>query len=283
MKHAAKWAMCLALGMGVASMAMLTSTDANSKPKPATVVAPAAPVDPPMVKSQGGILLSPQGIRFGMSETELVTLYESIIKEDFKPLYAKAQPGPAYNRVASAEAEAVAAFRNSRVPFDNLPTGVDSTPLRGEYSYRNQEMMMKITRKGVNRYFFFIKGKMWKFYDEVPLKENGPLGKDFAEARKKYDDAFRVLGRNVDADFKDRNYNEVDWQDANTHLRVIDRNITVGIVYEERATLNQLASLRTNKAADTDAVDPDIAALVRPPGAPSAPPPADTKGKNKKK
>jgi len=280
MKHAAKWAMCLAIGVGMASMAMLSGGDANAKPKAPPVVVPAAPVDPPMVKNQGGIQLSPQGIRFGMSEQDLVSFYEAIIKEDFKALYAKVQPGPAYNRVAAAEAEAVAAFRHSRVPFDNLPTGVDSTPLKGEYTYRNQEMLMKITRKGVNRYFFFIKGKLWKMYDEVPLRENGPLGKDFAEAQKKYDAAFQVVGRPVEADYKVRNYNEVDWQDATTHLRLIDRQITVGIVYEERATVNQLSSLRTVKEGNADAVDPDIAALMRPPGAPSAPPP-DVKGKKK--
>jgi hypothetical protein len=57
----------------------------------------------------------------------------------------------------------------------------------------------------------------------------------------------------------------VDWQDGQTHLRVVDRSKhhTVGVVLEERATLNALPQLRSNKAEDLMAVDPSIAAATR--------------------
>ncbi|MBI5531358.1 MAG: hypothetical protein HY898_01495 [Deltaproteobacteria bacterium] len=280
MKHAAKWGFCVALAFGVAGVAVLATDDASAgKPKPAASAAPAAQVDPPNVKNQGGISISPQGLRFQMTPAELSAFYDNIIDDDFKELYKKAQPGPATTRLDSAVAEAKAAFRQSKVEFNNLPTGVDSTPLKGEYTYRNQEMMMKIARKGTTRYFFFVRGKLWKIYDEIGLRENGPLGKDFEEARKKYTDAFQVAGREIQPDYSiGRIYTEVDWQDPTTHLRLVDRSglKVAGVVYEERATLNVIASYRTNKPQDTDTVDPDIAALVRPAGAPpvpSAPPP----------
>jgi hypothetical protein len=284
MKHAAKWGFCVALAVGVAGVSVLVSGDAlAAKPAKQAATAPAAPVDPPNVKNQGGIALSPDGIRFQMTPDELAAFYDRIIEEDFKDLYKKAQPGPATTRLDAALNEAKAAFRASKVEFNNLPTGVDSTALKGEYTYRNQEMLMKLTRKGTTRFFFFVRGKLWKIYDEIALRENGPLGKDYEEAKKKYIDAFQVAGRNIDPDYSiGRLFTETDWQDPTTHLRLLDRsglNIAA-LVYEERATLNVIASYRTNKPIDTDAVDPDIAALVRPPGPPTpAPTTPPAKGK----
>lgn len=273
MKHAARWGFCAALAIGVATVAAFTTdATAQGKKKATATAQPAAPVDPPNVKNQGGIALSPQGIRFQMTPEELATFYDKIIEDDFKDLYKKAQPGPATTRLDAALAEAKAAFRASKVEFNNLPTGVDSTPLKGEYTYKNQEMMMKLTRKGTTRFFFFIRGKLWKIYDEIGLRENGPLGKDYEEAKKKYVDAFQVAGRNIDPDYSiGRIFTETDWQDPTTHLRVLDRSgfKIAAVVYEERSTVNMLSSLRTNKPAETDTVDPDIAALVRPGGGPA--------------
>ena len=49
----------------------------------------------------------------------------------------------------------------------------------------------------------------------------------------------------------------VDWQDGQTHLRVIDRGKNlVGVVLEERATLNALPQLRANKAGGSDGDGP---------------------------
>lgn len=284
MKHAARWGFFVALAVAVAGVAVFATDDASAakptKGAKAAPTPPAAPVDPPNVKNQGGIALSPQGIRFQMTPEELASFYDRIIESDFKDLYKKAQPGPATTRLDAALAEAKAAFRASKVEFNNLPTGVDSTPLKGEYTYRNQEMMMKLTRKGTTRIFFFVRGKLWKIYDEIALCENGPLGKDYEEAKKKYVDAFQVAGRSIDPDYSiGRLFTENDWQDPATHLRLVDRSglKVAGVIYEERATLNVIASYRTNNPVETDTVDPDIAALVRPPGAapsiPSAAPP----------
>jgi hypothetical protein len=291
MKQAAKWGLCVAMGIGIASAFALAGGDAAwaGKAPPGGRPPAAAPgaVDPPNVKNQGGIQLSPQGIHWGMTLTELASFYDNIIDDDYKELYRRAQPGPATNRLDSAVAEAKAAFRASKIEFNNLPTGIDSTPLKGEYSYRNQELMLKFTRKGVTRYFFFIRGKMWKIYDDVPLREGGALGNSFDDARKKYTDAFQVGGREIQPDYSlNRYFLEVDWKDPTTHIRLVDRsgNKVVGVVYEERATVALLPTWRTNKAADMDAVDPDIQGLMRPPDQQGAVPTPDagagrTKGK----
>ena len=57
---------------------------------------------------------------------------------------------------ALSETKQKAEFRRSWIEFGNLPTGVDASPLKGEYTYKNKEAMMSIQRGGKTRYFFFI-------------------------------------------------------------------------------------------------------------------------------
>ena len=52
--------------------------------------------------------------------------------------------GPKMKEVDAALAEQKLAFPRSEVDFGNLPTGVDNTPLKGEYSYKNNESMMSL-------------------------------------------------------------------------------------------------------------------------------------------
>ncbi len=83
-------------------------------------------------------------------------------------------------------------------------------------------------------------------------------------------------------------FTTVDWQDGATHLRVIDRGKNlVGVVLEERATLNSLPQLRGNKSDDPMAMDPSIAAAthggISDPSHQSANPSASASAKPKKK
>ncbi len=291
MKRLPKWSWVVAVGLGVASIALLTTGDAEAqrggrKPPPAPTAT--APVDPPMVKNQGGIVIKPEGLRWGMTHEQVAEFYDRIIDRDYQPLYKRAQPGPQTTRLDAAVAEAKAAFRRSKVEFGNLPTGVDSTPLKGEYTYKNGESMMQLNRRGQGtRYFFFMKGQLWKIYDEVPLGEGRPLGATFVDAIGKFATEFGVVGRVTEPDYqKGPFFKEVDWRDDKTHLRVADRsglNI-VAVIYEDRNVLANLASYRTATVEDQNKLDPEIEALVRPPAPPPGPPePPKDKDKNKNK
>lgn len=273
MKRLVRLGLCAVVGLGVASAGLLMADEASAgKPK---AEAPAAPVDPPNVKNRAGIEIRPAGLHWGMTSDQLTRFYDRIIDRDFAPLYRKAQPGPQTKRLDAAVANAKAAFRRSKVVFGNLPTGVDSTPLKGEYTYQNAESMMHINRRGAGtRYFFFIQDKLWKIYDEVPLGDKRPLGPSYEEALKRLATRYGVVGRVTQPDYAiGRNYMEVDWQDQRTHLRVLDRSglKIVGVVYEDRSTLANLASLRTNKPKDVSGVDPEVEALIRPPSADPGP------------
>jgi len=289
MKRAAYWGLGAALGLGLAMTTMAVTDTASAQGKggkgAAAQAAPAAPVDPPTVKNAAGIEITPTGVTWGMTPEQVFVVYDGLMEEDFSRMLKSAQPGPQLTRVEAQLASERAAMRRAKVDFGTLPTGIDSTALKGEYTYNNQESLLTVNRRGMGaRHFFFIRGKLWKIYDEHALGENRPMGANFEEAAKKFAAKYQVGGRVVEPDYSvNRSFLEVDWQDAKSHIRLIDRSgmQVLGVVYEDRATVAQLHSLRVNKEANPDSIDPDIQAVIGAPSEPSGPPAAD-KGKSDK-
>jgi hypothetical protein len=155
------------------------------------------------------------------------------------------------------------AFAASWVEFKDTPTGYDQTGIKDEYTYRNKESIMYVDRSARRRYFFFIGDRLWKIYDEVTLSDQ--VGKTFAEAVAKLNAQLGTNGRVRAADAaQGLAQTTVDWQDATTHLRLVDRGASVfGQAFEEKNTLGNLAQLRSAKIEDPFAVDPSISAATR--------------------
>jgi hypothetical protein len=248
--------------------AALAASAAVAPPKAAM----AAAGDAPNVRQPLSPLLGAD-LRFGMTHIQVInahTKVNGIIDQEYAPALARLQPGV---RMQSLEAERdnrKVAFDHSFIRFGDTPTGFDASPIKSEYSYRNHESIQQLNRQNGRRFFFYFGDppatRLWKIYDEVSLRDGGPYGATFHEAVAKINQQFGGTGRTRPVDAANGiDYPTVDWQDQYTHLRLIDRSREqiVGIVVEERATLNNLATLRANKPIDRFALDPSIAALTK--------------------
>ena len=221
--------------------------------KPSASTAPAIPA-PPTVASLNGML--EKELKWGMTHAQVTEAYNGVqgfFEQEYAPLFARTQPGSKYDNLRADLQNRKLAFAGSWTQFGENPTGYDSTPLKSEYTYKNNEALMRVSFRGKNRYFFFIgqspNERLWKVYDEIPLKADGPLGASYQDAVAKLQSALNVAPRTQPG--------VADWQDANHHLRVQDRGANVvGVVLEERATLNRLDALRPNKAVDPFELDP---------------------------
>ena len=252
------WCALMALGLGLAAASASTDAYADKKKTPA---APAVAADPPVAKKT--IAYDLAGVTFGTSTKKVTEAIEKILDEDYKPLYAKVSPGVKMKQLDAALAEEKSAFARSVIKFDKIPVALDSGPLKGEYTYNNKEQKLDITRKGVTYHFFFIQDKLWKIYAEYKLGEKEAKGKDFADAVTKVAKDLGIAGRVLAAD-ANRSMQEVDWKDASTHLRLVDRGSDkIAFVYEDNSTLGNLASLRVNKPAPVNDIDPAVAAITR--------------------
>jgi len=275
------WAALLATSFGLAATMSPTIADAQQakKGKKPDTTAPAEPT------TKKGIVIEP--LKWGMTMKQVGEVIDKQIDENYKPLYQKVSPGVKMKELDGQVAEEKNAFRRSRIDFGKLPVATDSTPLKGEYSYLNKESMMVLTRKdGGTRYFFFIQDRLWKIIDETKFADKGPVGKDFKEAAialsKKFGSPGRVIPPN---EAKGIFVTTVDWKDATTHVRLIERSdVACAVAYEEQATLGNLDSLRANKPKQEDAIDPAVAAAIRGPDPdPTPPAAADQKKGGKKK
>jgi hypothetical protein len=204
-----------------------------------------------------------------MTHIEVTEVYNGLaglFDREYAPQIAKLQPGTEMQQLEADKDNRKSNFMRSYTVFGDSPTGYDVTPLHGEYTYKNQEGVQKLFKDGRNRYFFYIQDKLWKIYDEVPLRANGPLGATYQEAIAKLNASFGTAGRIRAADAaQGLDRTTADWQYAHTHLRAIDRSSEhlVGIVLEDKTTLGNLAVLRPNKPTDPFAIDPSIAAVTK--------------------
>jgi hypothetical protein len=226
----------------------------------------AATADAPSVTSLATML--EREVHWGMAHAEVTDIYNKLgglFDREYAPQLAKLQPGVDQTQLEADRDNRKANFERSYTPFNaQTPTGYDVTALHLEYTYNNSEAVTKLFKDGKTRYFFFIRDRLWKVYDEVPLRTDGPLGATFKEAVTKLNGLLGTAGRIRGADASQER-TEADWQDMRSHLRAVDREREhlVGIVLEDRNTLVNLNSLRANKPVDPFTIDPAIAALTK--------------------
>lgn len=264
---------------------MLSTAEAQARPKKGrTEKAPPAPVEAPQPSEP--VVLSPEGLRFGMSPKEVAALYDKLLDKEYVPLYRKVQPGPNMNALDAELQEKKLAFRRSRVDFGALPTGIDQTAIAGEYGYRNDESLMSIKLRTGTRFFFFFQEKLWKVYDEAALGEGSEYGASYQEGISALAKRFGAEGRTREADpALDLRSTETDWADAGTRVRAVDRGWenVLGLVFEQRETARSIVELRkANAAPDPNAIDPAVLEIMRGGGS-DAPPPADAPAKSRSK
>jgi hypothetical protein len=218
-----------------------------------------------------------------------------VVDKEYDPVLAKLPIGDRMRAVELDRDSVKSAFARSWIPFDDTPTGFDTTPLYAEYTYGNSEGLLYLQRDGRRRFFFFLGDKLWKIYDEVSLfseeqiagfakNAGGPTPSILATS---YNDAAVKLGIKLGAPPKysvvdaDHPQPTAEWQDKLNHLRLHDRGGFLGLVLEDKGMLSKLGTLRRTKRKDNSEIDPLVKSIIRgkEPDAPM-PPSADAPPKN---
>jgi hypothetical protein len=232
------------------------------------IPAAAAPSDAPSVPTLTGIV--EKEIHWGMSHAEVTDAYNKIgglFDREYASQIRALQPGVQMQQLEADRDSRKANFERAITKFvPDTPTGYDVTPIHAEYTYKNDEMVQRLFKDGKTRFFFYIKDKLWKVYDEIPLKDDGKLGASYQDAITKLNKVLSVAGRIRAANAaQGLERTEVDWQDRTAHLRAIDRSNehVVALVLEDKSTLQNLSALRSNKPTDPFAIDPSITAVTR--------------------
>jgi hypothetical protein len=250
----------LAVATGVAIVpATSHAAPAKGKAKKAVSLKEPAPIAaaPP---------LTPATVRFGLSVPETIRVFEKVIDDDHAKEYDDAEPGVQMERLKAEIEQKKLAFRSSLIEFNEPPSRYDATPFEGEFTYGNREAVLSIERKGRVQHMFFIRGRLWKLIDVYKLGKKTKWGEDFNKAVEVIEEKIGTPGRRLAPDAAaGRPFEEVDWADPNTRVRLVNWGSRLAIAYSERRTEQQLDALRTNKVAGKrpEEIDPSVKDALR--------------------
>jgi hypothetical protein len=213
--------------------------------------------------------LKEKELHWGLSHLEVTDVYDTpggLFDKEYAPMLAKLQPGVEMTKLENDRDSRKANFSHSFAVFGDSPSGFDVTPLHNEYTYNNDEAIQRVYKDGKNRSFFYIKDKLWKIYDEIPLKADGPLGPSYQTAVAKLTAVLGAPGRTRGPDASQGiERTTTDWQDTLTHLRLEDRSgeHLAAVILEDKRTLGTIGILRHNQPKDPFALDPSISAVTK--------------------
>lgn len=215
-----------------------------------------------------GLGLSPRGLKFGMSLSEISRLYEDVLKKRYLKLYKKVQPGSPKERALDIDLkDKKKHIRRNLIKFGNTPMGTDYGPLSQEYSYKNGESMTWCDfGDGKKRNFFFFNDRLWKVYDEYKLKGGGTMGATFNAAVKKLTGKLGSPPIMLKANAKKGiRFDQAQWANKEMYVRALDRSNqrVVAIRYEDRDIQDNLAKHRPNKMVDAHKMDEGVKRVLR--------------------
>jgi hypothetical protein len=252
-----------ALAFALALSASVDAAHAAPKKKAAAkkaVAAQEAPQSAELAKSMGDV-------KWGMEREALLKSFTDKVREKYKGQLAKANDAMQEDKVRGAMRDELQKLRASVVEFNGTKTGWDASFLKPEFSHNNSESMFVINDGNSQNYYFFLNGKLWKWYKA--FNADAFHGKKFEEFAGALQGRFgKAAQREGDLNGQGKQ-KWLEWQDAQTRARAIDNNQFYGfysLVFEEKSTGNKLAEVRKKdvgpKAGNSfvDAVTSDDAA-----------------------
>jgi len=197
-----------------------------------------APQSAELAKSMGDL-------KWGADREAVVKLFTDRIREKYKPLIAKATDAMQEDKLRGAMRDELGKVRSSVVEFNGVKTGWDASFLKPEFSHNDGESMFVVGDDNSQNYYFFVNGKLWKWYKA--FNAEAFQGKKFDQFATALQGRFgKAAERTGDLNGQGKQ-KWLEWQDADTRARAVDNNQFYGfysLVFEQKSTANKLAEVR---------------------------------------
>lgn len=187
-------------------------------------------------------------LKWGSERDQVLQRFITTVKEKYKPKLAKATGALEEDKLRAQMRDELSRIKDSVVEFDGKKTGWDVSFLKGEFTHHNDESLFAVTDESSQNYYFFIHGKLWKWYKAFNAKSfAGKSFDQFAEAiQGRYGKSAPREGELTPGAGKQR---WLEWQDPTTRLRAVDNGQFYGfycLVFEDKDTVRRLPELRRN-------------------------------------
>lgn len=211
--------------------------------------------------------LEEAGIHWGMSPRESFDHFTKQLQERYRPRLAKATGAIEEDRLRTEMRDQQQRMRRTFIRFTGNASGWDSSFLRDEYTHGNNEAMLQVREEEThsNSHYFFINERLWKRYQAFDSSAFGGATFDqFAAAiQRRFGPGVERTGSLVEGRPPTR---WIEWQDGTTRLRAVDQSRFYGffcLVFEDKATLAQLPTLRTHTIQRTQAGSSIVDSVLR--------------------
>jgi hypothetical protein len=218
----------------------LDEVDAE-RPKPAKVAA--------TVDLKQAIAAALGELHWGMSKDELLKLLKKQIQADFERRIKIERDVMRQDALYQEAQERYRRFHDNFVTFDGQKTGWDVSPVATEFTHGNGEAMLVVATAHSRDLYFFMHGKLWKWYRE--LTPDAPELSDDPMAA--FNTRFgRGKPQRERLDEMGVAYTGATWSDEGTRVTALERGSDTCLIFEDARVTQQLVVLRHNVQPKTE-------------------------------
>jgi hypothetical protein len=206
-------------------------------------------------------------LRWGLSESEVSSFARRKLEEQYDAVIQKTKDNGKKGQLRADLKRAQQEVAKSRVEFEGSSSKWDRSAVAGEFSYGNDESMLSAKDPEGESFYFFLNGRLWKYYRALDKNNAGGDFKKFSQAVEGKFGKGRAKKGEIATGQGETQF--VEYLDRNSRMRAVDnsKHGVFAMVYEEMATVRELASTRPSKPtrlAGQDDADDAKAAAAKP-------------------
>jgi hypothetical protein len=179
-------------------------------------------------------------LRWGLSEDEVSSFVKRKLSERYNAEIKKTHDSAKQAQLKAALKTAQSSLVKAN--FEGSSSRWDHSPVAGEFSYGNGESMLVAKDDGSENYYFFLSGRLWKWYKAL---DKSAAGGDFKKFTSSVESKFgKGHAKKGELTPGQGTTQWVEYIDRNSRMRAADNTKRGGfaLIFEEMATVHELAS-----------------------------------------
>jgi hypothetical protein len=180
-------------------------------------------------------------VHWGMSKADVIKQLKAQIRADFEQRIKVERDIMRQDAIYQESKDRAQRLGENFVAFGDAKSGWDVSPIAKEFTHNNQEAMLVVTDKGTRDMYFFIQGKLWKWYREIAPDSEG--NSPFASLKRRFGAGKSQKER---LDEESSPYPGSTWTDGATRATLLQRGTDTCLIFEDQTTLENLEKLRFN-------------------------------------